>query len=190
MPNIVFSRSIADSLVLNRIFSYRRNFTPNDLNGHTTNVYIKTDYNVLRRNPTLWLIPSMYSIADGERKLIAESYNKITFKDITQYDVNRQVCFSTIRHNRRAMPTIVEFMTPSIYDICLYNDHILSPFNKHNRHFYHYSIIQHESDTAIVNFRPRLLKNTQLVSGTAVVSIGTGRVVSAIFNVCEEDRRG
>ena len=182
MPNIVFSRSIADSLVLNRIFSYRRNFTPNDLNGHTTNVYVKTDYNVVRRNPTLWLIPSMYSIADGERKLIAESYNKITFKDITQYDVNRQVCFSTIRHNRRAMPTIVEFMTPSIYDICLYNDHILSPFNKHNRHFYHYSIIQHESDTAIVNFRPRLLKNTQLVSGTAVVSIGTGRVVSAIFN--------
>ena len=182
VPGIVFSRSSTDSLVMSRIFNYPRNYTGNSISGHATNVYIKTNYNVARRNFTLWCVPSMYSIADGNRYLVSESYNKLTFRDFADYDTKRQACFSTIRHNRKAMPTIVEFMTPSIYDICLYNDHILSPFNKHNRFYYHYRIIPQENDTVVVNFRPRLLKNTQLVSGTAMVDMNTGRIISATFN--------
>ena len=65
VPGIVFSRSSTDSLVMSRIFNYPRNYTGNSISGHTTNVYIKTNYNVARRNFTLWCVPSMYSIADG-----------------------------------------------------------------------------------------------------------------------------
>lgn len=171
-----------DSLMLNRIFNYRRNFTTNNVNGYTTNVYIKNNFNVWKRNSTLWLIPSMYSIAEGERYLVSESYNKLRFTDINQYEAKQQVCFSTIRHNRRAMPTIVEFLTPNLYDVCIYKDHTLSPFNQHNKHFYRYRMLPITPNVAIVDFKPRFLDNTQLVTGNAHVNIQTGRIIRATIS--------
>ena len=123
MPSTGFTRSRVDSLVLSRIFEYCSSYTPNNVSGHTTNVYVKSNFNVWRRNPTLWLIPTMYSIAEGDRYLVSESYNKLRFNDINNYEKTRKVSYSTIRHNRRALPTVVEFMTPNIYDVCLYDDH-------------------------------------------------------------------
>lgn len=163
------------------MFSYRRNFTPNDVYGFTSNVYIKSNINVWRRNPTLWLIPTMYSIADGNRYLVSESYNKIYFNDVDNYEAQRQVCYSTIRHNRRAMPTVVEFMTPDIYDVSLYKDHVLSPFNRHNRRYYQYHVLPSINNNVIIEFKPRLPSNTQLVSGEAHVYVPTGRIIKAIF---------
>lgn len=182
MPSIVFSRSSIDSLVLQRLFSYSRNYTPNSVAGHTTNVYIKSNFNVWRRNSTLWLVPTMYSIAEGKRYLVSESYNKLTFNDIDDYEKKRQVSYSTIRHNRKALPTVVEFMTPNVYDVCLYGDHILSPFNYYNRRFYRYNILPSINNRVLIEFKPRLPDNTQLVSGQAYVDISTGRVHKAIFN--------
>lgn len=181
MPSTVFSRSMKDSLVMNRIFSYRNNFTPDCVDGYTTNVYLKTNINVWKRNATLWLVPHMYSIADGERYLVSESYNKLQFRDINDYQSDCQVCYSTIRHNRSTLPTVVEFMTPDIYNVYLFNDHILSPFNKRNRHFYHYRYLNSIDDQIIVTFRPRVFENTQLVSGQAYIHRPTGRVVKATF---------
>ena len=182
IPSIVFSRSVIDSLVLQRMFNYSSTYTPNSVKGHTTNVYIKSNFNVWRRNSTLWLVPSMYSIAEGARYLVSESYNKLIFNDINDYEKKRQVSYSTIRHNRRALPTVVEFMTPNVYDICLYGDHILSPFNYYNRRFYRYNVLPSIDDRVIIEFRPRLPDNTQLVSGQAYIDIHTGRVHKAIFN--------
>ena len=182
MPSIIFARSPLDSLVLNRIFNYSRNFTPNGVHGHVTNVYVKTNYDVVRRNPTLWLIPSMYSIADGDRFLVTESYNKLRFTDINHYESSRQACFSTIRHNRRAMPTITEFMTPSLYKTFLFGDHVLSPFNRNNKSFYSYRFSHDDNDTITVYYKPRLGRNTQLVMGTAKVQRSSGRIISAILN--------
>jgi len=182
MPSIVFSRSTRDSLVLNRIFSYTRNYTPNNVYGYSTNVYTKTNINVWKRNSLLWLIPSMYSIADGDRYLVSESYNKLRFNDINDYESHRQACFSTIRHNRKTLPTVVEFMTPNIYNSCLYNDHILSPFNKHNSKYYRYKVLTSLDDMVIVEYKPALPDNTQLVSGEAYVVEMTGRVAKATFN--------
>jgi hypothetical protein len=179
MPGTVFSRSSRDSLLLERIFNYRRNFTTNDVYGFTTNVYIKQNYNVHRRNVTLWLVPSMYSIADGERYLVAESYNKLRFNNVNDYESHCQVSFSNIRHNRRAMPVIRDFLTPNIYEVCMYDDHVLSPFNRYNRHYYQYRILPGLDNTMIVEFRPRLFDNTQLVTGEARVDASTGRIIKA-----------
>ena len=182
MPSTVFSRSTRDSLVLNRIFTYTRNYTPNSVYGLSTNVYTKTNINVWKRNSLLWLIPSMYSIADGDRYLVSEAYSKLRFKEINDYESQRKACFSTIRHNRRALPTVVEFMTPAIYNSCLYNDHILSPFNKHNRRYYRYKVLTSINGMVIVEFKPALPDNTQLISGEAYVDEATGRVVKATIN--------
>ena len=183
MPSIVFARNnTTDHLVIERMFNYQQNFTTNDLDSFTTDLYVKRNFNVWKRNFTLWLIPSMYSIAEGERIYMAESYNKMTFKDIDNYDIFRKVSFSTIRHNRHTMPTTAEFLIPDIYGTCLYHDHILSPFNKNNRRYYHYDVRLTESDSAIVSFKPRFVRNTQLVSGQACVSISTGQIISTTFN--------
>lgn len=181
MPSIVYSMNDNDSILLSRIYNYCQNFTDNSVHGFTTNVYMKMNFNVWQRNPTLWLIPSMYSIADGDRYLVSESYNKLTFRAVNDYDSKKQVCFSTIRHNRRAMPTIMEFLTPNLYDVCLYEDHILSPFNIHNKHIYSYQVTDwnYDDHTAVVNFKPLLLHHTQLVSGRAFVDTSTGRIISA-----------
>ena len=181
MPSTVFSRSSRDSLVVNRIYDYRRYFTPNNVNGYSTNVYIKSNFNVWKRNSTLWLIPTMYSIADGNRYLISESYNKLRFTNVNDYESQRQVCYSTIRRNRKALPTVVEFITPSIYDVFLFEDHILSPFNRINRHFYKYRVLPVIANTVLVEFKPKLLDNTQLISGQAYVDINTGRVMKVTF---------
>ena len=164
------------------MFSYHQNFTPDELDGFSTDFYVKRNFNVWKRNFTLWAIPSMYSIAEGERIYLSESYNKMIFKDINDYDILRKVSFSTIRHNRHAMPTTADFLIPDIYGTCLYHDHVLSPFNKNNRRYYHYDVSLMEGDSSIVSFKPRFIKNTQLVSGQACVRTSTGQVLSTTFN--------
>ena len=182
MPSIVFARNHDDHLVVKRMFTYQQNYSTSDLNNYHTNVYIKRNFNIWQRNFTLWVIPSMYSIAKGDRLYFSESYNKMTFNSLSDYTISRKVSFSTIRHNRHTMPTTTEFIIPNIYGTCLYQDHVLSPFNKNNRRYYHYDVSPTESDSAIVSFKPRFLNNTQLVSGQAYVSRSTGQVLSAVFS--------
>lgn len=164
------------------MFSYRRNFTPGTISGHSSTVYVKRNFNVWRRDFTLWLIPSMYSIAEGDRSYLSESFNKLWFKDFDEYDDHRQLTFSTIHHNRHTMPITKEFLMPNIYGVCLFDDHVLSPFNRDNKRYYRYRMRYTEGDSAFVYFKPRLMKNTQLVSGQAVVDVNTGRVMRTVID--------
>lgn len=182
MPNIVFAKSGETSFVMERMFNYQQNFSISDLNNFATNFYVKKNFNIRHRNFTLWLIPSMYSIAEGDRSHLSESYGDLLFKSINEYSISPKISFSTIRHNRYTMPTTTEFLVPDIYGTCLYQDHVLSPFNRSNRHYYQYYISMVEGDSAIVNFKPRFQKNTQLVSGWAYVCISTGRIIRAAYD--------
>ena len=182
VSSTVFSSDHMDSLVINRIFNYQRDYTPNNVAGFTTNVYTKFDYNVWRRNAMLWLIPSMYSVADGNRSFIQETYSKLKFEEIGKYESTRQVFYSTIRHNGHIMPTLEEFLTPNLYDELIYKDHLLSPFNRRNRLFYSYAVVPSADNIVIVTFKPRFIDNTQLVSGVAIVDQNTGRIMRTHLN--------
>lgn len=182
MPSVIFAESHIDSLVLERIFTYHQNFVANDSDSFTTGFYVKRNFNVWKRNFTLWLIPSMHSIAKDDRLYLSESYYEMLFRNINDYDVTRKVSFSTIRHNHHTMPTTADFLIPNIYGTCLYQDHILSPFKKNNRHYYSYDIYPSENDSVTIAFRPRFLNNTQLISGQACVCASTGRVISTVFD--------
>ena len=83
--------------MLNRVFDYPSTLTDKDVSGYASNVYVKRTFSCWKRNATLWLVPTMYSIADGDRVFIHESYNRMKFNDIHVYDINRQVVSSTIR---------------------------------------------------------------------------------------------
>ena len=187
LTTILLSMSISisainkrDSLILNRIYDYHQAHT-RAIDSLEDQVYAKFRYNVEKRNPILWLIPSMYVMAKDPREYIRESYSKVLFKNANEYDISNQALSGTIRGNRKAMPTLLDYMTPNIYDIALYNGHMLSPFNKINRRFYHYTQKLQNDSTTRLEFRPKIY-NTQLLNGYAIVDTNTGRIIRTLLN--------
>ena len=77
-----------DSLtILSRIYRYQQ-VNKAAIDSLEDRVYAKFRYNVDKRNVVLWLIPSMYVVAKGERDYIRESYSKVLFKNAHDYDIN------------------------------------------------------------------------------------------------------
>ena len=180
MPGICFSRDRSiDSLVLFRIWNYAKNHKQVS-NGVERNVYMSYTFKTNRRNPTLFLVPTMYSIAKGEKEFVGEAFYKMKFHDAFRYDLHRQVVCGTIPNNRTVMPNMLQFMTPNLYNETLYQDKMLSPFYYPNRFFYKYLVIPVSNNLFIVRFRPRT-NNTQLVKGRAFVYLDTGRINSVFY---------
>ena len=169
-----------DSPILDKIYEYYQ-LHRDEIHNIQDNVYAKFRFNVEKRNVILWLIPSMYVLAKDPREYIRESYNNVTFKNEHDFDVNKQVVTGTIRKNRKAMPVIIDYNTPRIYDITLYDGYMLSPFNRINRHYYRYKQIRQSDGTTRLEFRPKLY-NTQLVNGFAIVETETGRIIRTVIN--------
>ena len=169
-----------DTLILDRIFEYQQAHNA-DIKGIEDNVYAKFRFNVERRNATLWLIPTMDVLCKDPREYIRESYNKVIFNDPHDFDIRSQVLSGTIRKNRKALPTLIDFATPNIYDIALYEGHMLSPFNKENRRYYRYTQKQQNDSTTRLDFRPKHY-NTQLLNGYAIIETNTGRIIRTLLN--------
>ncbi len=176
----LYAKEKVDSMILHRIYNYQKTLTP-EINGMEDNVYAKFRFNVEKRNVALWLIPTMYVLAKDPREYIRESYNKVHFTDAHHYDINSQVLAGTIRHNRKAMTPLLDYMTPNIYDIDLYDGHILSPFHKINHRYYHYTGKLLDDGTTRLDFRPKLY-NTQLLNGYAIIETETGRIIRTVLN--------
>ena len=180
MPSTVFGREKKDSLILQRIYDFKDSHqsTPDSVKD---NIYAKFRFNVERRNPTLWLIPTMYVMAKDEREYIRESYNTVTYYDMHKVDINNQVLSGTIRHNRRAMPTLRDLLTPNVYDALLYDGRILSPFNRYNRRHYNFSQTVLNDGTTRLDFHPKSY-NTQLTNGYAIVDTKSGHIIRTVMN--------
>ncbi len=179
IPSICFSRDRAnDSLLICRMWEYNERFAES-VNGIERNIYTSFDFTTERRNALLFLVPTMYSIAKGDRRYIGEIYGKQTFHTIADYDLRRQVFCGTIPHHRSVMPTLFQLQTPNLYGSELYPDRLLSPFHRTNRFFYKYRV-NYLGDRALVSFRPRSA-NTQLVKGSAYIDVLTGRIISVTF---------
>lgn len=180
MPVSVVGKEKNDTLILNRIYEYlkanRSEFKP-----LVDNVYMKFRYNVEKRNFGLWLIPNTYVLAKDPREYIRETYTKATFTDTHHFDVNAEVVTGTMRGDRIGMKTLLDFMTPNIYNMAFYDGHVLSPFNKWNRHYYHFTQIRLMNGATRLDFRPKLY-NTQLLNGYAVVETETGRILRTVLN--------
>lgn len=179
MSSISFGRVRTDSVILHRMWSYNSLYGKS-VEGKEQNVYMKYNFYAQRRNPSLYLIPTMYSIAKGDKNYFGEVYCKMKFRDVSDYDINKQVVCGTIPHNRNVMPTMLQFITPNIYEESIYPDQLLSPFHEANRSFYRYKVMFTFGLMSVIRFLPRT-DNTQLVSGTAVVDTNTGRVTSVNF---------
>lgn len=174
------SKDKTSSQILSRMFAFQENHNP-QVKDKTMQAYTKNYYETYRRNLLLWLIPSMYTIAGGERKFMSERYEQITFKDANTINRKRQVYYTTIPRNRSTMSVLDNFDTPNLYNTTLYGKYVLSPFCKENRLFYQYKVSQRSNGQSRIDFRPRLSTNVQLVSGTAIVNTKTGRITNVVI---------
>lgn len=179
MPGISFARDRSvDSATINRVWDYYGTFV-NGTESEENNVYMVYSFGTKRRNFSLFLIPTMYSIAKGDREYIGEAYCKLNFRNINDYSLKRQVVSGTIPSHRSVMPTMFEMLTPNLYNTQIYPDKLLSPFHRTNRFFYKYRM-KYEGRYAYIIFRPRSA-NTQLVNGQAYIDRQTGRILSVEF---------
>ena len=170
-----------DSLVLMRVFNYMDTYS-DSLRPFTTNYYLKHFFKTHRRNFTLWVVPSMYAIARGQRDFVSEQYGQLSFDGDHDYRTRRQVYFTTVPHHSSLLPTLAEFLTPNLYGNTLYGNHILSPFRRANRIYYKYRVEPESAERVSLSFRPRFVNNTQLVRGHAIVNPETGRILETEFN--------
>lgn len=179
MPSIALGQIQKDSLILHKVFSFKRNYSES-INGTKCNIYMKYGFNTIKRNPTLFLIPTMYTIAKGSHNYLGETLGQIQFLNINKYEINKQVSIGNIPHYRKIMPVMFKYTIPNIYGRSLFNGNLLSPFNKNNKKFYRYSIYNNNDSTTNIYFFPRI-RNTQLATGHAVVDNSTGSIISASF---------
>lgn len=170
----------ADTPILQRIYTYQRALNPH-IDSLEDHVYAKVRFNVEKRNIFLQWIPSMYNISKDPREYVRESYTKVLLHNDHDFDIDTRVLSSTIPHNARVMTPLVDFLTPNIYDVALYEGHMLSPFNKHNRIYYRFTEKQLTDSTTWLEFRPKWY-NTQLVNGYAIVESATGRILITLLN--------
>lgn len=180
MPAICFAKVRNDSTILDKMWSYRRNYAHYTSSGGT-NTYMRYTLNTERRNFTMFLVPTLYSFAKGERLYISEIYGKMEAEGPHSFITKPQVISSTIPHERQISTAFTDFLTPNIYDMTIYEEKILSPFYRKNRRYYRYEINNSDANLVHVTFRPKL-KNTQLVKGYALVNANTGRVVYTMYD--------
>lgn len=173
------AKSQEDSLVLNRVFSYIKSLSSAD--SVTVNAYVRYSITVDKRNPTLLVIPTMYSIAKGDKEHVGETYSKITVKDAHTFVPHLNVNVSTIPHHRKTMSIINSFQMPRLYEPTLIGNDLLSPFNRLNRRLYKYRITHLTGNRSEILFTPKL-RNTQMIAGIAIVDNETGRIMKIHFS--------
>lgn len=174
MPSISFANDYRDSIVMNRVWTYHQNLMQ-DVSDFTPNSYLVFTMNVKRRNALMWLIPTLYSIAKGDRQYVGEIYGKLLAGNQGHFDPVFQVKSGTVPHLRRPIPDLFNNLSPNIYGELLYGDRLLSPFHRSNRHYYKYRIYYGTDSIALISFTPRV-DNTQLVAGEAEVYMRTGSI--------------
>ena len=170
----------SDSLLLERVYSYEKGLRE-ELQGKEMNVYSRFKLHTLKKNKLLMVIPTMHALSRGNgAEYAGETYSRVTFNDVTDYESLCQVEIGTVPRYRRTLPTLNAFMTPDLYHVTLMNDHLLSPFHRRNVQFYRYGFRHTGTGSVELTFVPKN-GNTQVVKGKAMVEEATGRIENVYF---------
>ncbi len=145
------------------------------------NVYMKYDYNAIRRNIALYFVPSMYPIARGQRRYEGETFGRMytSAKDGKSH-IEGIVSAGSAKKHDNLMPALFTLTTPRLYNVTLFEDLLLSPFHRDNKKFYKYEVMKYGRNTDLVVFNPRI-ENTQLIKGWAVVNRHNGNIQRSAF---------
>lgn len=163
--------------IINKVYGYAEKIDTVGMYGTSTYNYVKYILNIDKRNALLMCVPTMYTVSHGsERAFIGEYYNNSILKNGDDVEASKIINITTIPHRRMVMDAAFGYSLPKIYNVTIFGNNILSPFNRQNRLYYRYRVNEVTGRTAFIRFKPKL-DNTQLVSGTALVDIETGRII-------------
>lgn len=167
---------------LQRVYDYAMSVDTSNIDSTYTFSYKRYILRTEKRNFVLLAIPTMFAVAHGgSRKFAGEFYDKMYFHQYGKYDSKRLIEINTTPRSKRAMPAMIKYLTPEIYNQTIIQDFILSPFHRANRMFYKYSIKTAFNGTIKLIFTPKT-DNTQLIKGFALLNDSTGRVMSTDFS--------
>lgn len=167
--------------VMNRIYRYAASCTPSVVSDSGSYTYTKFQMRTNHRNFTLAMVPTMYAVAHGAgRQFMGEYYSKVIFNKNHTLKTQRLLNVNTIPHRRITMPSVLNFLTPNVYEETLFQDNILSPYHRANKKYYSYSVTVLPFGKAQVYAYPKF-KNTQLVRSMAIVSHETGKIYLVDF---------
>lgn len=147
----------------------------------TLAIYMKYHFDIEKRNPTLFLVPSLYTIAKGNRHYFGEVYGTIRNDTLGDTHLNELLKLSTIGSSSRTMPVMLDYINPKLYAKTIFGNNILSPFHRSNRKLYKFRHGMTHNRVYTLYIRPRT-SNTQLVWGSAVISEDNGRIVSCTLH--------
>lgn len=125
MPAICFSKAKSDSTILEKVWSYRRNYA-HYIGGKSMNTYMRYTLNTERRNFTMFLVPTLYAFAKGDRLYISEIYGRTDIEDSHTFTTKPQIISNTIPHDRQVSEVFMDYLTPNIYDMTIYEEKLLS----------------------------------------------------------------
>lgn len=165
--------------LLRRVWSYAASIDTIGAPEVSTYAYRKFYMHVNKRNALLLPVPTMYTVAHGRERMFAgETFYHVVFSKPGNYTATPMLTTSTVPRHRQAMAVMLNYVNPEIYNQTLLKDFVLSPLCKYNRGYYKYRVRFGFDGYTEVTFEPRT-RNTQLVSGRAIVETLTGRVTEA-----------
>lgn len=167
---------------LKKIFEYSDSLKLTIPDTVVTYNYSKCRLKILKRNPFIWTIPSMFQAArDGHREYISELYDKTALIGGKIANREKIIYSSTTYKNRKVLDRMQAFLQPNLYSPTLINDYLLSPFCRQNKRYYIYHNVKEGKNSVTISFKPKT-NNTQLVRGTANIDHETGRIISCEIN--------
>lgn len=166
--------------ILKVISEYRNKILKNE--DDTTNLYLNTEYtiNVEKRNIVLKILPSMFPLAQGARSYNGESVSKILLLKDKIQDIDIEYHKGNIP-NKEVISIVKNLFFPCIYNSTIFGEFILSPCHSYNRWLYKYSYKKLKGRNIEMFFSPRN-KNTQLITGKAIINKDTGKILSMQFS--------
>ncbi len=171
-----------DTTLLRRIYDYPHRFDSIEQIAQTSYTYRRFHLSVDRKNPTLLLVPSVYAVAyRGQRQYIGETYERVWLHQDGTITSQPLLRLTTVPHRRRTFGTLNKYLTPEIYNETMVENNLLSPFHPSNRRWYRYRAHPSGEGRTLLVFKARR-RNTQLVTGDAIVEDSTGRVLSCKFH--------
>lgn len=144
-------------------------------------IYLKYHFDIEKRNPTMFLVPSLYTIAKGDRHYFGEIYGTLHNDTLGRSHISNQLRISTIDSNSKTMPVMFDYINPKLYHKTIFADNILSPFHHNNRKLYKFRHGITINNEYTMYIRPRT-GNVQLVWGSAQINATTGKVISCRLN--------
>ena len=167
-----------NSLLLSKINQYRETYI-NDVYD-TVKYYSNVNYdiNIKRRNALIHTMPYIPITIIKNRQHHGKCKYIMSVDDEGKYNLN--ICGNQKDEYTKMLGIFIRYLKPDIYNETIIEDYLLSPLYLSNKKHYIYHNVRRDSISVKVQFIPKV-KNTQLVTGYAIVDYKSGRVLCYEF---------